>query len=67
MTLEEVEGRLYSKHHVYFSDSLEHPEFLSDILKEIFGNAYPAIIDSIRKNLKDHTYKKSIEEFLVTM
>jgi CheY-like chemotaxis protein len=50
-TNDEVGNRLYAKYHCYFSDCLEHPEYLKDILQEIFGNGSTAVIKIIREEL----------------
>ena len=46
-----VGNRLYAKYHCYFSDCLEHPEYLKDILQEIFGNGSTAVIKIIKEEL----------------
>lgn len=64
-TLEEVGHRLYAKYHSYFTDCLEHPEYLNSILKEIFGNSYICTVESIKKHLEEFANQKPIDEFLV--
>ena len=61
---EEVGKRLYKKHQCYFMDCLEHPEYLSEILKEIFGNSSTLIVESIRNTLHESKDKKTISNFL---
>ncbi len=65
--LNEVGSRLYAKHNSYFYDCLEHPEYLRDILKEIFGNGYQPIIDTINKELVNVAEQKQISNFLVVL
>ena len=65
--LKQVGNQLYAKHRCYFSDCLEHPEYLKDVLDEIFGKASIAIIDSIQIDLKEFTEKKTISKFLVQL
>jgi two-component system chemotaxis response regulator CheY len=62
--VEEVGNRLYAKHNSYFSDCLEHPEYLRDILKEIFGNGYLSIIETIKVKLGEVSEQKQISDFL---
>ncbi|TBR25308.1 MAG: response regulator [Candidatus Nitrosotenuis sp.] len=65
--LNEVGNRLYAKHNIYFSDCLEHPEHLRDILKEIFGNGCQPVIDTINKELAEVAKQKQISNFLVVL
>lgn len=65
--LEQVYNELYSKYHCHLSDCYENPEYLRSVLKGIFGNSYQVIIESIEKNLEEHSSFKPIEEFLVKM
>lgn len=64
-TVEEVGRRLHAKHGCYFSDCLEHPEYLKDILHEVFGNngAY-AIIKTIKEDLAEVENQQPIDKFL---
>ena len=61
---EEVGNRLYKKHGCYFMDCLEHPEYLTEILKEIFGNSSTLIVESIKNTLHESKDKKTISRFL---
>jgi len=63
----EVGSRLYAKYHCYFSDCLEHPEYLKDILQEIFGNGSTAIIKTIKEKLAVYEDQQPISNFLVIM
>lgn len=60
----EVGDRLYSKHNCYFSDCLEHPEYLKDILYEMFGEGSSSIIKTIRDKLKKFEDQQPISNFL---
>lgn len=64
LALDEVGSRLYEKHQCYFSDCLDHPEYLRDILQEIFGDGYKSITDKIQQRLVDLEDQKPIETFL---
>ncbi|QLH09656.1 response regulator [Candidatus Nitrosotenuis sp. DW1] len=65
--LNEVGNRLHAKHNCYFSDCLEHPEYLRDTLREIFGNGCQPIIDTINKELAEVAQQKQISNFLVVL
>ena len=62
--LDEVAHRLFANHKCYLPDCHEHPEYLKDVLKELYGNSYNTIVESIKKNLDEFTTKKSIKNFL---
>ncbi len=63
--LEQVSHRLFHEYHCYIPDCYENPEYLSIVLKEIFGSSYASVIDSIRDHLKDSiTQQSSVERFL---
>ena len=63
-TINEVGNRLYAKYNCYFSDCLEHPEYLKDILQEIFGNGSTAILKTIREHLAEFEGQQYISDFL---
>jgi len=65
-TNNEVGDRLYAKYSCYFSDCLEHPEYLKDILQEIFGNGSTAVIKVIREELVKFE-DRHIRNFLFVM
>jgi two-component system chemotaxis response regulator CheY len=61
---QKVGDRLYAKHGCYFSDCLAHPEYLKDVLQEIFGNASSAVIKKIKENLIEFEEQAPISQFL---
>ena len=61
---DKVVEMLYSKYHCYLPDCYEHPEYLSKVLKMLFGRAGDVIAESIRAQLEDFMYKKPIANFL---
>ncbi len=63
----EVGSRLYAKYHCYFSDCLEHPEYLKDVLQEIFGNGSNAVIKTIKEKLAAYEDQQPISNFLIIM
>ncbi|MGI0082017.1 MAG: hypothetical protein ACREAF_04260 [Nitrosopumilaceae archaeon] len=64
-TLHEVGKRIFENYNCYIPDCYEHPEYLSSVLKDIFGNSYNVIVESIKKQLGEFALQKPIEEFLV--
>ena len=62
--LEKVGNKLYEDFQCYFVDCYKHPERLTKILKELFGNSNTVIIDSIKKNLEEFSSQKPIDQFL---
>jgi len=61
---EKVVNRLYKKYHCYIPDCFEKPEYLKVVLKELYGESYNEIINSIQQELSEFAYKKRIEIFL---
>lgn len=55
---------LYKRYQSYLPDCYEHPEYLSEILKELYGKAHHAIIKSINEQLGEFSYHKPIARFL---
>ena len=55
---------LFEKYQCYLTDCYEHPEYLNDVLKGLYGNSHDAIVKSIKKQLEEFSYKKPIERFL---
>ncbi|MEW6043709.1 MAG: response regulator [Thermoproteota archaeon] len=60
----EAGDRLYTKYGCYFSDCLEHPEYLKDILYEIFGEGSSSVIKIIRSKLEKLEDQQPISNFL---
>ena len=61
---EKVVSRLNERYNCYLPDCYEHPEYLSEILKKVFGNSHDIVIQDIRKELKEFSNKKQIKIFL---
>ena len=55
---------LYKKYQCYLPDCYDHPEYLNEILKELYGNAYNVVVEKINKQLEEFSYHKSISNFL---
>lgn len=63
-TFDQVTSRLYEEHHCHLGDCYEHPEYLAEVLKRLFGNSHTVIVESIKKELADFTEHMQIERFL---
>ena len=56
--------KLYKNHNCYIPDCSDHPEYLSQVLKEMYGNSYKTIVSEIMDDLKEFSYQKSIANFI---
>lgn len=64
LAFDEVGRRLYEKHQCYFSDCLENPQYLKQVLQEIFGDSSKSVTDQIQKRLAELQDQKPIADFL---
>ena len=55
---------LYKEYHCYLPDCYEHPEYLNEVLKKLYGNAHEVIVKSIKKQLDEFSNHKHIARFL---
>ncbi len=60
----EVSKLLDEKHEIKLVDCYEHPEYLREALKELYGNSYKFLVDSIKDNLSDFPDHLEIMKFL---
>ncbi len=65
--LEQVSSNLYSKYQCFLIDCYDNPEYLADVLKELFGKSYENIIETIEGIVKDYEPKEPLGEFLATI
>ena len=63
-TLDQVSNTLYNEHQCYLGDCYEHPEYLADTLRDLFGKSSTTVVESIKKDLVDFIEHESIEKFL---
>ena len=61
---DKVVSMLNKQYHCYLPDCYEYPEYLSDVLKQIFGNGHVVIVKEIRKELEEFSNKGHIGRFL---
>jgi hypothetical protein len=64
-TYNEVLGKLKKDYHCYLPDCYENPEYLSRILKELYGQSHLAIIESIKKYLGEMSTQEEIANFIM--
>ena len=62
--LNKVKQRLMEDYNRTLADCYDEPEFLSRILKDIYGKAHVTIVDAIKKNLDNMSETKPVKEFL---
>ena len=62
--LGEVTNRLFDYYHCEISDCFEKPEYLKKVLKDLYGNSYTVILESIKKYLEKFDYLIPIQAFL---
>lgn len=51
--LDKVAGRLYEEYRCYFADCYEHPDYLNDVLRDVFGSSHYTIAQSIKAELAE--------------
>lgn len=64
VTFDEVREKLHTKYQCVVTDCYEHPEYLKDVLVEIFGDASKVITESIKDDLNKISDDPGIEQFL---
>ncbi|TSA17667.1 MAG: hypothetical protein D4R72_04110 [Nitrosopumilales archaeon] len=63
-TYDKVVHDLYQKYYCYLPDCYDHPEYLNEILKDLYGNAHNVVVEKINKQLEEFSYHKSISYFV---
>lgn len=63
-TYDKVVHDLHKKYNCYLPDCYEHPEYLSKILKDLYGNAHNTVVEKINKQLEEFSYHKSVSNFV---
>src|SRR5712692_154227 len=61
---DKVVDELYKRYHCYLTDCYDHPEYLLQILKELFGKSYKVIVYSIQNILNEFSGQEQIARFL---
>ncbi len=63
-TLEIINNKLFQEYRCTIPDCLEHPEYLKNALKQVFGYADMVVIAKIKRNLGDFTLEEPVGEFV---
>jgi len=56
--------KLYKNYNCYVPDCSDHPEYLIQVLKEMYGNSYKTIISPMIDDLKEFSHQKFISNFI---
>jgi hypothetical protein len=64
---DKVANRLYKKYQCYIPDCFEKPEYLKEVLEELYGASHKAIVHSIEQQLAEFAYKNKTEKFLTVL
>jgi hypothetical protein len=52
--LEKVANKLFKEYQYHIPDCYEHREYLNDVLRDVFGNPYSTIVQSIKLESSEH-------------
>ena len=61
---DKVTQLLKKKYNCYIPDCYGHPEYLKDVLEDLYGETHQKIIKSIIDSLEKFSYQEPIKEFL---
>ena len=61
--LEKVKSRLKADYNITIGGCADHPEYLKQILCDLFGYCYQDILDDIKQVFKDIDMKCQMDEF----
>jgi len=61
---EKIIRQLSKDYNCYLPECYEHPEYLNNVLKKIFGNSHMTIVDAIKKELDEQITEKPIAVFV---
>lgn len=61
---DKVVSLLQKEHSCTLEDCFENPEYLRNILKDLFGDSYPDILNSLSENMKSIKSQESVKDFL---
>lgn len=56
--------KLYKKYNCYIPDCFDHPEYLSQILKEMYGKSSKTLVSEIMDDLVKFSDQKPIANFI---
>ncbi|MGB9002581.1 MAG: hypothetical protein WCC52_02095 [Nitrosotalea sp.] len=61
---DKVESQFREKYQCSIIDCYDHPQYLNEVLREVFGNSYSDITRSIEEFLNEFRYEYPIEMFI---
>ncbi len=61
---DKIASLLQKDYNCTLEDCYENPEYLRNILKDLFGDSYPDILNSLSENMKDILSQQSVKDFL---
>jgi hypothetical protein len=61
---DKVENQFRAKYQCSIIDCYDHPQYLNEVLREVFGKSHPDITRSIEEFLKEFRYEYPIEMFI---
>lgn len=64
---DKVVSLLQKEHSCTLEDCFENPEYLRNILKDLFGDSYPDILNSLSENMRSITSNESVKDFLLAL
>jgi len=67
LELDLVKSRLEEEYDCEISNCLEHPEYLKQILCELFGNSHEVVLKSIHESFQKTNMEKPLENFLTVL
>lgn len=67
VTLERVNNRLFDIYRSNLSDCYDNPEYLREVLKDVFGDSHTRVVDAIKIRLQSISHHKQIEVFLLKL
>lgn len=62
-TFETVVARLYQKHRCLLTDCYEKPQYLQEVLEELYGRSHVVILESIKKHLEKELSNRKVSEY----
>ena len=62
--LNKINEILFKKNKASISDCYDHPEYLNDALKNLYGDGYKAVVEKIKKHLEEFMYQEQISKFI---
>lgn len=64
---EKVSNKLQKEYKCYIPDCYDHPEYLGNVLKSIFGNSYVTIVEQIKGELVEYSDDHDMDILIKTI